>query len=533
MSPLASSKLSTDMTELLKNYVSGKWVEGRGPGTRLLDPVTGAELVRVSSDGLDLQAAFAYSRTVGGGALRAMTYTQRAAMLGAVVKVLQTNRDSYYEIATANSGTVKNDSAVDIDGGIFTLGQYAKWGAALGETKALRDGNPAKLSKEGVFQSQHLLVPTRGLALFINAFNFPSWGLWEKAAPALLSGVPVVVKPATATAWLTQRMVADVVAAGVLPAGALSIVCGSSAGLLDALSPFDVLSFTGSAETAATIRQHRAIAQHSVRTNIEADSVNSALLLPGAAPGDAAFNLLVREVVREMTVKSGQKCTAIRRVFVPEALYDATAEAIAAKLAKVTVGNPRNEAVRMGALVSRAQFDSVHAGLSALKAQTTVLHDGANQALIDADPAIAACVGPTLLGARTADAAPAVHDLEVFGPVATLVAYRDEPHAFDLVARGGGSLVCSLYGSDDGALADAAVELAPAHGRIHIVTASVETQQTGHGNVMPHSLHGGPGRAGGGEELGGLRALGFYHRRTAVQADATLLDRLGALPFTA
>jgi 3,4-dehydroadipyl-CoA semialdehyde dehydrogenase len=521
------------MTELLPNHVGGQWVAGRGPGTRLLDPVTGAELVRVSSDGLDLPAAFAFARNTGGAALRAMTYAQRAAMLAAVVKVLQANRDTYYEIATANSGTVKNDSAVDIDGGIFTLGQYARWGAALGETQALRDGEAVKLSKEGGFRSQHVLVPARGLALFINAFNFPSWGLWEKAAPALLSGVPVVVKPATATAWLTQRMVADVVAAGVLPPGALSIVCGSSAGLLDALTPFDVLSFTGSADTAATIRQHRAVAQDSVRTNIEADSVNSALLLPGAKPGDAAFNLLVREVVREMTVKSGQKCTAIRRIFVPADLYDAVGEAIRAKLAKVTVGNPRNEAVRMGALVSRAQLESVNEGLAKLKQQTSVLHDGAQHTLVDADPAVAACVGPTLLGAANADAAPLVHALEVFGPAATLVAYRDVPHAHALVKRGAGSLVCSLYGPDDAALADAALELAPAHGRVHIVTAAVENEQTGHGNVMPHSLHGGPGRAGGGEELGGLRALNFYHRRAALQGDAALLARIAALPFTA
>jgi len=521
------------MTELLKNFVGGQWVEGRGPGTALHDPVTGAELVRVSSNGLDLPAAFAHARDTGGAALRGLSYAQRAAMLGAIVKVLQANRDAYFDIATANAGTVKNDSAVDIDGGIFTLGQYAKWGAALGDTKALRDGGAVKLSKEGGFQTQHVLVPNRGLALFINAFNFPAWGLWEKAAPALLSGVPVVVKPATATAWLMQRMVADVVAAGVLPAGALSIVCGSSVGLLDALTPFDVLSFTGSAETAATIRQHPAVAHHSVRTNIEADSVNSALLLPGATPGDPSFNLLVREVVREMTVKSGQKCTAIRRIFVPADLYDAVAEAIGAKLAKITVGNPRNETVRMGSLVSRAQFDGVTSGIAALRAETEVLHDGTQHGLVDADPRVAACLGPTLLGARNAEASPIVHELEVFGPAATLVAYRDVPHAHALVRRGGGSLVCSLYGPDDAALSDAALELAPAHGRVHIVTASVESQQTGHGNVMPQSLHGGPGRAGGGEELGGLRALGFYHRRSAIQADATLLDRLSALPFPA
>jgi acyl-CoA reductase-like NAD-dependent aldehyde dehydrogenase len=275
-------------------------------------------------------------------------------------------------------------------------------------------------------------VPTRGVALFINAFNFPSWGLWEKAAPALLSGVPVIVKPATATAWLTQRMVKDVVDAGVLPAGALSVICGSSAGLLDQLQPFDVLSFTGSAETAAVIRSHPAVTQRSVRVNIEADSVNSALLLPGAAPGSEAFDLLVKEVVREMTVKAGQKCTAIRRV----------------------------------------------------------------------------------------------HDTEVFGPVATLLPYRDEAHAMQLIRRGQGSLVASLYGSDPGALAGAALGLADSHGRVHVISPDVAALHTGHGNVMPQSLHGGPGRAGGGEELGGARALNFYHRRAAIQASTAVLGAM-------
>ncbi|WP_399685047.1 3,4-dehydroadipyl-CoA semialdehyde dehydrogenase [Xenophilus sp.] len=514
------------MTELLSNYVGGRWQPGTGAGTPLFDPVLGTELVRVDATGLDLAGAFAFARDTGGAALRALTYRERAGLLAAIVKVLQANRDAYYEIATANSGTVKNDSAVDIDGAIFTIGQYAKWGDALGDARALRDGEPAKLGKEPVFLSQHVQVPTRGVALFINAFNFPSWGLWEKAAPALLSGVPVIVKPATATAWLTQRMVRDVVEAGVLPAGALSVVCGSSAGLLDQLKPFDVLSFTGSAETAATIRGHDAVARHSVRTNIEADSLNSAVLAPGAAPGSPAFDLLVKEVVREMTVKSGQKCTAIRRILVPEAAYDAAAEAIGARLAKTTVGNPRNESVRMGSLVSRAQLASVREGLQALEGAAQVLHDDRAAPLIDADPQVAACIGPVLLGTRTPDAAQAVHDVEVFGPVATLMPYRDLAHAEALAERGQGSLVASLYGEDAGELARLATALAASHGRVHVITPEVAQAQTGHGNVMPMSLHGGPGRAGGGAELGGLRALDFYHRRAAVQAGPAVLEAL-------
>ena len=522
----AAPEAKPPMSELLLNHLAGRWIAGTGAGTPLFDPVLGNELARVDATGLELDAGFDFAREQGGAALRAMTYRQRAALLGAVQQVLQSRRDTYYAIATANSGTVKNDSAIDIDGAIYTLGQYARWGEALGERRFLLDGDAAKLCKDASFQSQHVQMPTRGLALLVNAFNFPAWGLWEKAAPALLSGVPVVVKPATATAWLAQQMVRDVVDAGVLPAGALSIVCGSSAGLMDALQPFDVVSFTGSADTAALIRGHRAAAQHSVRVNIEADSLNAALLLEGEAPDGEAFGLLVKEVVREMTVKSGQKCTAIRRILVPESIYDSAAGAISAKLAKTTVGNPRNEAVRMGALVSRAQLAAVRDGLAQLQRETQTLHDGAGHALVDADPAVACCVGPTLLGTRDPDGAALVHDVEVFGPVATLLPYRDAAHALSLIRRGQGSLVASVYGSDPAALARSALELADSHGRVHVISPEVAGTHSGHGNVMPHSLHGGPGRAGGGEELGGLRALGFYHRRCAVQAGAGVLAAL-------
>ena len=517
-------------TELLLNHLAGRWTAGSGAGTALFDPVLGTELVRVDAAGLDLKAGFGFARQRGGAALRAISYRQRGDLLSKVVGVLQANRDDYYAIATANSGTVKNDSAVDIDGAIFTLGYYAKLAASLPEGAGHSlwpDGEAQMLAKDGSFATRHVQVPTAGLALFINAFNFPAWGLWEKAAPALLSGVPVVVKPATATAWLTQRMVKDVVEAGLLPGGALSIVCGSAAGLLDALEPFDVLSFTGSADTATTIRRHDAVARLSVRTNIEADSLNSALLLPDAAtPGSPAFDLLVKEVVREMTVKSGQKCTAIRRIFVPQAAFAAVADAVGAKLAKVTVGNPRSEAVRMGSLVSRAQMNAVREGLATLKAHARTLHDGAGHVLVDTDPALACCVGPTLLGVDDADNAGPVHDTEVFGPVATLLPYRDMPHALSLIERGQGSLVASVYGSDAATLAQAARALAAFHGRVHVVSPETAATHTGHGNVMPQSLHGGPGRAGGGEELGGARALNFYHRRAAVQAHPDVLSAL-------
>jgi 3,4-dehydroadipyl-CoA semialdehyde dehydrogenase len=514
------------VTELLSNYLAGRAQHGTGPGAPLFDPVLGHELVRVDASGLNLAEGFAFAREKAGPALRAMSYGQRASLLEAIANVLQARRDDYYGISTANSGTVRNDTAVDVDGGIYTLATYAKLGRTLGERHHLVDGEMVRLGKDPAFQSQHVLVPTRGVALFINAFNFPSWGLWEKAAPALLAGVPVVVKPATATAWLTQRMVHDVVQAGVLPHGALSVICGSSAGLLDQLHPFDVVSFTGSADTASIIRSHPAITRRSVRVNIEADSINSALLLRSDAATREALDLLAKEVAREMTQKSGQKCTAIRRVFVPEELFEEAAQAISARLAKTVVGNPRNGAVRMGSLVSREQFVSVREGLAELKAHTQVLHDGAAHAIVDADPQIACCIGPTLLGARDPDRSSQVHDIEVFGPVATLMPYRDTEHAVALVRRGQGSLVASLYGSDADILAATALELADSHGRVHVISPDVAESQTGHGNVMPQSLHGGPGRAGGGEELGGLRALNFYHRRTAVQAATTVLCAL-------
>jgi 3,4-dehydroadipyl-CoA semialdehyde dehydrogenase len=514
--------------ELLPNHLGGRWQMGAAESAALIDPVRGSALVGIGASGLDLQDGFTHAREQGGTSLRALTHRQRAALLGAAVKVLKINRDAYFEIAMANCGTVKTDSAMDIDGAIFTLNYYAKLGDELGDGRLLLDGTTAQLGKDPSFQSQHVLLPIRGVALLINAFNFPAWSLWEKAAPSLLSGVPVIVKPASATAWLAQRMVADVVAAGVFPRGALSIICGESAGLLDALQPFDVVSFTGSSDTAAVIRSHRAVVTRSVRVNIEADSLNSAVLLPGTRSGDLAFTAFVRDVVREATVKSGQKCTAIRRVFVPTELYTAAAEAISSEFSGITVGDPRNDRVRMGALVSRTQLGAVRLGLDLLRPQTSLIHDGSGHVLIDADPEVAACIGPTLLGATEPDDADSVHEHEIFGPVVTLMPYRSLAQAFALVRRGQGSLVTSVHGADPAALAASAIELAATNGRVHVVSPDVISSHTGHGNVMPMSIHGGPGRAGGGEELGGLRALGFYHRRAAVQASQSVLCALSS-----
>ncbi len=513
-------------TPLLQNFAAGRWQNGSGHGETLTNPITGEALVRVSNDGLDLHEAYEFARLQGGAGLRTLTYAQRSGLLKAIVDVLNQNKARYYEIAQSNSGTTTKDSAVDIEGAIFTLSTFAKLGASLGDTHILKDGLSASLSKDASFQSQHFLSPTPGLALFINAFNFPAWGLWEKAAPALLSGVPVVVKPATSTAWLTQAMVEDVIRANVLPLGALSVICGSSKGLLDHLDCFDVVSFTGSAQTAQIIRSHPVITQKSVRLNVEADSLNSALLDPNASVGTQSFDALVSEVVREMTVKSGQKCTAIRRIFVPKSSYEAAAKAIGEKLKKITVGNPTNEAVRMGSLVNFAQKQSVMQGIEELSSDADVLFNGNTGAFVDVAYPQNACLAPVLLGSANPKQYSKVHELEVFGPVATLLAYEDINEAFSMVEKGEGSLVISLYSDDPLFVVQACTRLGAHHGRIHAISSDVASTQTGHGNVMPTSLHGGPGRAGGGEELGGLRALNFYHRRTSLQASSTMVEEL-------
>jgi len=524
------------MMKTLENYLQGRWQAAVDPNpdpqTILTDPVLGTELACVSAHGLDLAAGYAYAREQGGAALRALTYAQRAALLAQINQVLKANRDKYFDISLQNSGTVQSDTAVDVDGSFYTLAYFAKLGASLPDTYWHLEGDETPLAKDGSFITQVMEVPIHGLALLINAFNFPAWGLWEKAAPALLSGVPVVVKPASSTAWLTHEMVKDVVQADILPAGSLNFICGrqdgSGQGLLDSLDALDVVSFTGSADTAATLRQHPRIARDGVRLNAETDSVNCALLNPDGT----GLDWLVREVVREMTVKSGQKCTAIRRIFVPEALYDTVARAIAERLAGVVVGDPRLDGVQgrvhMGSLVSLAQAQTVRQGMEQLARTCEVLFDGRTQSTLKISDSNTphACVAPMLFGVREPDTHALVHHLEVFGPVATLMPYRDLDHAFALARRGQGSLVASVFGEDEAFLALAARQLAESHGRVHVVNASVAKTHTGHGNVMPQSNHGGPGRAGGGQELGGLRALAFYHRYASVQMPPSVLARL-------
>lgn len=510
----------------LASYVSGRWVEGRDEGTALVDPVTGEELARASTTGVDVGAALDYARTTGGPALRALTFAERAGLIKAIADALTAKRDSYFAIAQANSGNTKIDGAIDIDGGIGTLKFFARLGEGLGAKKTLRDGKFERLAREEAFQAMHLSVPIRGVGIHINAFNFPSWGLWEKAAVAILAGVPVFAKPATATAQLSYQMVKDVIEAGVLPAGALSLVCGGARELTDFVTGQDAIAFTGSADTASGLRSHPNVVASAVRINIEADSLNTSILGPDAKPGTPEFDLFVREVAREMTIKAGQKCTAIRRAFVPRALIDDVTGALEAQLSKVVIGNPRNETVTMGPVVSRSQQKAVLEAIAKLKSEAkTVLGDGPVKPL-DADAAKACFVAPTLLRHDKPSEGRAVHDVEAFGPVATLMPYDSNDQAFALAARGGGSLVASVFTGDGGFAADAVLGIGPYHGRVLLVDNSVGKAQTGHGIVMPMCLHGGPGRAGGGAELGGLRGLSFYHQRLAVQGRVDWLQGL-------
>ncbi len=516
----------------LPNYVAGGWVEGAGPGEPLIDPVTGDELARISSQDLDLNVALDFARSQGGPALRQLTYGQRAELLAKTADLLTANRDEYFRISLLNLGATQADASFDVDGALYTMKYYAKIGRALAEGKLIKEGAVVPLSKTGVFTGQHFLVPSKGAAVFINAFNFPAWGFCEKAAPALLSGVPIIVKPASPTAWLAHKMVEDVINAGIFPPGAISLICGSARELLEHLREEDIVSFTGSAETAKRVRSHANVLNRSVRVNIEADSINSAILGPDCAPGTGTdlFDLLVKEVVKEMTLKAGQKCTTIRRVFVPRPQAQAFGNAVAARLSPMKVGNPRNSEVKVGPVINKAQQAACLEGLNKLREECSVLHGGhSNFQPLDADPQKSTFVEPTLLFSENGLAAKGVHEIEVFGPVATLVAYDRKEDLMEMTRRGRGSLVASVFSDDAAFLQEVILGIGDLHGRILAVDSAVGSQHTGHGNVVPSCLHGGPGRAGGGEELAGLRALLLYHRRFVVQGPDTCIKGLSGL----
>lgn len=513
----------------LESYVEGRWHTGSGAAAVLADASTGAPIAEASSGGVDFAAVLAYARSRGGPALRAMSFHERAAALKALAKRLLDFKPELYELSYA-TGATRNDSWIDIDGGIGTVFAFAGKGAReLPNGRVYLDGAVESLSKSGGFVGQHIYVPREGAAVHINAFNFPVWGMLEKLAPAILAGVPVIVKPATATAYLTERAVRRIIESRLLPEGALQLVCGALGDLFDHLECQDLVSFTGSADTAARLRVHPVVIRHAVPFIAETDSLNASVLAPDARPGSAEFGLFVREVAREMTVKAGQKCTAIRRALVPESFAAQAAEALAAELAGVVVGDPRAEGVTMGPLVSLAQREDVLARVTQLAREADIVCGAPDRVQVrGGDLGRGAFVPPVLLQCRDPHAARAVHDVEAFGPVATLVPYRDTADAVALARRGGGSLAASVFSADDELAAHLVLGLAPFHGRILVVNSRSARESTGHGSPLAPLVHGGPGRAGGGEELGGIRGVLHYMQRTAVQGTPDAVSALGA-----
>jgi oxepin-CoA hydrolase/3-oxo-5,6-dehydrosuberyl-CoA semialdehyde dehydrogenase len=507
---------------MLRSYVQGTWHTASDEGRPLFDAVTGEEVARISATGVDMAGMLEYGRRVGGPALRELTFHQRAGLLKALAGRLREHRDELYALS-ARTGATQYDAKFDVDGGIGTLlGVVSKAKRELPNDTVYVEGPVEPLGRGGTFLGQHICTPLQGVAVQVNAFNFPVWGPLEKLGPAFLAGMPSVVKPASPTAFLTARLVELIVESGLLPDGTLQFVAGSVGDLFDHLTEQDLVSFTRSAATAAKLRTHPVIVSRSVRFTAEADSLNLSVLGPDATPGTPEFDLYVRSLVTEMTVKSGQKCTAIRRAFVPEQHVDAVVEAVSARLATTPVGNPTSEGVRMGALASLEQREEVRRGVKALAdAGRIVFGDPEKVDVVDADPERGAFVSPILLVADPDRAEP--HEVEAFGPVSTVLPYTSTEHVIELAARGRGSLAGSIVTADPAFAREVVLGVSPWHGRLLVLNARDARESTGHGSPLPVLVHGGPGRAGGGEELGGIRGVLHHMQRTAVQADPDTL----------
>ena len=506
----------------LKSFLSGEWQAGTGLPVVLVNPSTEEPVAETNTDGLDFGAAAAYAREVGGPALRSLTFVERAGVLKAMAGALHEHRDELLDIAMQNGGNTRGDAKFDVDGATGTLAAYASLGKKLGDRKILNDGDGIQIGRTPRWWGQHLLVPKHGVAVLINAFNFPAWGFAEKAACALLAGMPIIVKPATSTAWVTFRMVEILDAAGVLPVGSVQLVSGSSGDLLDHLGGQDVLAFTGSADTAAYLKSRPNLIERSVAVNVEADSLNSAVLAPKLDPEGDTYRLAIRDIVREMTQKTGQKCTAVRRILVPTDAVDQVREDLVFALEAIEVGDPIATKARMGPVTTKRQLEDARAGIEKLASVADVATGGP-----DPMGEKGYFVRPTLLVARDSAQADVVHTHEVFGPVATILPYDGTPAAAaELVARGAGSLVSSAYGDDRDWLEEIVIGLAPWNGRLYLGSEKVAEIAMGSGMALPFLNHGGPGRAGGGEELGGLRGMKLYQQRTAVQGDRGLLVRM-------
>ena len=502
----------------LKSYVQGRWVAGADAGVVVRDATTGAAVAEVSSSGIDFAQVLEYARNTGGRNLRALTFHERARLLKALGKQLLELKEEFYTVSY-HTGATRMDSWIDIEGGISTMLVFASKGTReLPNSHVYVDGAVENLSRAGSFMGQHICVPLEGAAVHINAFNFPVWGMLEKMAPALIAGVPVIVKPATATAYLAERVVQRIVETGILPAGALQFIGGSLGDLFDHLNCQDLVSFTGSASTALRLKSHPVVTRQAVRFIAETDSLNSSILAPDVASGAPEFDLYVKEVVREMTVKAGQKCTAIRKALVPRRLVGEVVTALQGALGRIVMGDPRLEGVRMGPLASIDQQGEVLQRVAELRGEAELVSGNPDDfSVMGADRARGAFVPPLLLLCNAPTRARAVHEVEAFGPVATVLPYDDIAEAIALARRGAGSLAASVFSADDAVATELVLGLAPYHGRIVIVNRHCAKESTGHGSPLAHLVHGGPGRAGGGEEMGGIRGVLHYMQRTAIQ----------------
>jgi oxepin-CoA hydrolase/3-oxo-5,6-dehydrosuberyl-CoA semialdehyde dehydrogenase len=512
----------------IKSYAAGQWV-APGTGARSFEnAVTGEVLGHAGNDALDVEAMLAFARDKGGPALRAMTFHQRAKMLKALAQHLSQHKQALYDLSF-NTGATARDHGLDIDGGIATLFVFASKGRReMPDGHVYLDGDVEQMSRSGQFLGHHICTPLQGVAVHINAFNFPVWGMLEKLGPTLLAGVPAIVKPATATCYVTELAVRLMLESGLLPEGALQFVAGGLGDMLDRLTCQDAVSFTGSADTALKLRSNPHLLRESVRFVAEQDSLNASILGPDAEPGTPEFDLFVKEVHREMTVKAGQKCTAIRRIIAPEAHVPAVIEALSARLAKTPIGDPRAEATRMGALVSNGQKRDVLEKAAVIGAEAErVFGDPDAFEVHGADGAKGAFLPPMLFHCADPDKAERIHDTEAFGPVSTVMGYRDLGHAVQIANRGGGSLVASVITHDPAVAREVALGAGAFHGRLYFNDRNSMKESTGHGSPMPHLVHGGPGRAGGGEEMGGVRGVMHYMQRTSIQGSPDMLSAIG------
>jgi oxepin-CoA hydrolase/3-oxo-5,6-dehydrosuberyl-CoA semialdehyde dehydrogenase len=510
----------------LGNYITGNWIEGDGEGTELYNAVSGTVITNATTKGLDFESILKYAREKGNPALRKMTFQQRGRMLRALALHLLKHKETFYNISY-QSGATRVDSWIDIEGGIGNLFSNATLRRKLPDESFCLDGDSINLSKENTFMGHHILVPKEGVAIHINAYNFPVWGMLEKIACNLLAGMPAVVKPATVTSYLTEAVVKEIIASRILPEGALQLICGSAGDMLDYVTSQDVVTFTGSAETGLKLKSNQNILKESVPFNMEADSLNCIVLGTDVEPGMPEWDIFIKEIKKEMTVKAGQKCTGIRRIFVPENKMEYVQKAIAKALETTAIGNPLNEKVRMGALAGQDQRNDVRNQVQKILASSQIIYGSLDSvAVIDADEKAGAFLSPILLLNTTPFVSEEPHNIEAFGPVSTIMPYKDIYDAIALSKKGKGSLCSSIVTADTKIAKQYVIGAATHHGRILVLNAACAKESTGHGSPLPSLVHGGPGRAGGGEEMGGMRGVKHYLQRTAIQGSPDMITAI-------